>query len=567
MTFRRRDLSLTIAAFILYAAFSTFAQGPRADFNRVQTYDVQHYLIRASFDAKQKAVLGDTTVRLKPLRPGLRAVDLDAVGLSFESVSLESSGLALDHKKTPSGISVLLDKAYGLEDMIAIRFKYRTNPTKGVYFVDPPSRSDVSQRSAQIWTQGEPDEARHWIPSFDFPSDKATTEQYLTVDPDQTVIGNGELVSKTPNPDGTVTWYYRMTVPYSTYLISFVIGKYVRIDDQYKNIPLSYYTYPGREKTARDAFGDTKKMMAVFGELTGLEYPFSKYDQTIVADFRFGGMENITATTMADTEIFFSDFEFGKGPVMDLVSHELAHSWFGNLVTCRNWAELWLNEGFATFMEAAYREKLNGRGDYMRKIRADAAAFLIDDSINRKRHALFNQRAGDVSALFDNAATTYNKGGAVIHTLREEIGNEAFWKGVNLYLARHKFASVESTDLKQAMEEASGKDLQWFFDQWVYGAGAPSLAVRPRYSQRSKTLTISVAQTQRLDTLTPSSFQLPLDLVIHTPAGRLDRKLLVTNRTQSFSFKLEARPKSIEVDPLEKIPLKKLQLRSIVSVR
>lgn len=555
------------AAFVLFAAFSALGQPSRPDFNRVQTYDVQHYVIRASFDQKQKGVYGETTVSLRPLKSEFRTAVLDAVGLAFESVVLEPTGIPLEHKSVNDTVVVTLDKAYGLSDVITVRFKYTAKPKKGVYFIDPPARSGGDQRSAQIWTQGEPDEARHWFPSFDFPSDKATTEQHLTVASALTVIGNGELVRKTDNANGTTTWHYRMTVPHSTYLVSFVVGKYLRIDDRYKEVPLAFYVYPGREKTAQNAFGDTKRMMGVFEELTGFAYPYNKYDQAIVAEFPFGGMENITATTMADTEIFFSDFEFGKGPVMDLVSHELAHSWFGNLVTCRNWAELWLNEGFATFMEAAYREKINGRGDYIRKIRADAATFLVDDTINRRRHALYNQRAGDVSALFDNAATTYNKGGAVIHTLREQVGDEAFWKGVNIYLSRHRFAAVETTDLRKAMEEASGEDLGWFFDQWVYGAGAPSLLVRQTYSHRNRNLTITVTQTQRPDTITPGSFRLPLDIVINRPGGNISNKILVTKRTQVFQFKVESKPTGIEIDPAEKLPLKKLQIRPISVTR
>src|SRR4029079_11279931 len=179
-------------------------------------------------------------------------------------------------------------------------------------------------------------------------------------------------LGKTENADGTETWHYKMPVPHSTYLISFVIGNYLKVEDRYKDIPLSFYVYPEMEAPARHAFGDTKRMIGVYEELTGVPFPYNKYDQTIVAEFQFGGMENITATTMADTEIFLADVDlFREGIVVDLVSHELAHSWFGDLVTCRNWAELWLNEGFATYMEAAYREKVNGRDDYIKAIRSD----------------------------------------------------------------------------------------------------------------------------------------------------------------------------------------------------
>ncbi|MEP6788762.1 MAG: M1 family metallopeptidase, partial [Acidobacteriota bacterium] len=433
----RRPSFLSPAAIIMIVAFSAFAQTKRPDFNRAQTFDAQNYTIRARFDRKDKKVFGDTTVSLKPLKSDFKVVELDAVDLAFESVTLDPSGVALEYKIIPGKVLVTLDKAYGPEDLISIRLKYSATPKKGVYFRDADTF-----HSDQIWSQGEAEEARYWFPSFDFPSDKATTEEYITANKGEVIVGNGEHLDNIENSDGTVTWHYKMTVPHSTYLVSFVIGKYTRVEGKYKDVPLGYYVYPGKENTGIKAFGDTPKMIAAYEELTGVPFPYNKYDQTVVSQFQFGGMENITATTMNDQEIFFADFDFGKSIVIDLVSHELAHSWFGDLVTCSNWAELWLNEGFATFMEAAYREKAFGHGDYIRKIKSDALEFLIDDATTRKRHGLYNMRAGDVAGLFDNASVTYHKGGAVLHTLREQIGTEAFWKAINIYLNRHTFGNV-----------------------------------------------------------------------------------------------------------------------------
>lgn len=563
MKSKKLVLSAFPAAVIMAAALFVSGQAPRANFDRARTFDAQHYTIRASFGRAAKTVFGDTTVSLKPLSAGFRTVELDAVGLDVQSVKLEPSGIDLQYKVQPKKVVITLDKSYGPEDTISIRLKYTTTaPAKGVYF-----QPAVEGRSAQIWTQGEAEEARYWFPCFDFPSDKATTEEILTVQKGETVIGNGEFLGKSDNPDNTVTWHYRMPVPHSTYLVSFVIGEYAKVEDKYRNVPLGFYVYPGREATARRAFGDTGKMMKVYEELTGIDFPYNKYDQTVVANFQFGGMENITATTMSDMEIFFADVDFLRDAfVTDLVSHELAHSWFGDLVTCSNWAELWLNEGFATYMEAAYREKMVGREDYIRKVMSDASDFLTDDSTNRKRHALYNHRAGDVDSLFENAATTYHKGGAVIHTLREQVGTEAFWRALNIYLNRHKFGNVTSTDLKAAMEETSGQDLDWFFEQWVYGAGAPKLDVRQTYRARTKTLTLTVTQTQG-DALTPMVFKLPLDLRIKTGTGESDQKLDVSKRTQTFSFKTNGKPLGVTLDPQEKIPLKRVKMRPLVAIR
>lgn len=536
------------------------AQMPRRDFNRPQTYDVEHYVIRASFDRAAKKVIGDTTIRLKPLRDGFASAEFDAVGLSFSSVTLEPVGTALSFKTAGGKVVVTLDKAYPAADPITLRFKHTATPKKGVYFVDEEVENGKVIHSSQIWTQGEPDEARHWFPSFDFPSDKATTEQFITADTGETVIGNGELVEEIKNPEGSVTFHYRMNIPIPTYLVSFVVGKYAKVSDKYREIPLGYYVYPGAESIVPVAYKNTKAMMQFFESITRIDYPFNKYDQTIVSSFTFGGMENVTATTMADTEIFAARNELFAAGVQDLVSHELAHSWFGNLVTCKNWAELWLNEGFATFMEAAFREKMYGRRNYQIKIMRDAENFIIDDAVNRKRNALFNQNADDVAALFDRPATTYNKGGAVLHTLREEVGDEAFWKAVNVYLERHRFGSVESTDLLKVMEETSGRDLDWFFDQWVYMGGHPKLSVRQLWNEQNKTLRLTVTQTQKADKLTPAVFRLPMEVEFTTASGKETKPLKVTKRTETFSFKLAARPTEVKVDPSEKIPVKTVKI-------
>ena len=549
---------------VSFFAFSIEAQTPRPDFNRTSTFDVQHYVLRVSFDREKKKIRGDTTVRLKPLNDGLREVVLDSVDISYTSVTLEPSGTPLKYKTDRDKIIVALDRSYSAKDTVAIRFQYSAMPKKGIYFVPEERQPDNTKvHSSQIWTQGEAEEARHWFPSFDFPSDKATTEQFITAEKGETVVGNGDLIDERENEDGTVTHHFKMPVPHSTYLVSFVIGEYTRTSGKFKNVPLGYYVYPGKEAIVSKAFGKTRDVLRIYEELTGIEFPYMKYDQTIVSGFTFGGMENITATTMADTEIFLANYPFGQSAVENLVSHEAAHSWFGNLVTCKNWAELWLNEGFATFMEAAYLEKMYGRSAYMAKVASDAATFLADDAINPKRNGLFNRNAGNVNALFDRPATTYNKGGAVLHTLREEIGDRAFWKGVNDYLNRYKFANVESTDLRAAMEAASGKKLDWFFDQWVYGIGSPKLDVKQAYDQRTKTLTLTIAQTQKADKFTPAAYRLPIDLDIVIDKGTKTEKVDITKRLATFKFKTDGKPTRLRFDNKEKIPIKTIKIEPL----
>jgi aminopeptidase N len=544
--------------------FSIAAQTSQNNFNRIRSFDVQNYIIRTNFDRTNKTVFGDTTVLLKPLKNDFKSFEFDAVNLKFESVKLEISNTELTYKTANNKIFITLDKPYSSSDTISVRLKYSAQPKKGIYFVDEQRENGSILRSSQIWTQGEPEESRHWFPSYDFPDDKATSEQFITVEKDETAIANGELLETIENTNQTKTFHFRMSAPHSTYLTSFVVGTYAKVSDSYKNIPLGYFVYTDRTAIVPKAYGRTKDMMRVFEELTKVNFPFNKYDQTIVANFTFGGMENITATTMADTEIFLADFEFGKSAVEDLVSHELAHSWFGNLLTCKNWAELWLNEGFATYMEAAYREKTYGRNSYLSKIRSNAEQFMIDDLINKKKHGLFNTSAGNVEGLFDNPTTTYQKGGAVIHTLRETVGTENFWKAINIYLTRHKFQNVETGDLKKALEEVSGMNLDWFFLQWVYGTGHPKINVKQFYNPQTKVLDLTVSQVQSSGNLTPAAFTLPMDLEITTAKGAKTEKVEIKKRIERVSIKLDGKPSKIIFDKDEKIPLKRVKYETLI---
>lgn len=559
-------------AFFLYTflcfflAFPLSAQQNRPNFNRIRAYDVQHYIIRVSFDRAEKTVFGDTTIQLKPLQNEFKELAFDADRLNFESIKLEPSGKDLTFRQAGEKIFIALDKSYSPADLISVRLKYSVKPKTGVIFVDEKREKGKITRPAQIWTQNQPEDAHRWFPSYDFPDDKATSEEFITVKNDETAIGNGELIKITENADGTKTFHYKMPVRHSTYLTSFVVGNYSKVSGSYKNIPLGFYVYPGKESIVSDAFGKTKDILRILEDLTGIDFPFNKYDQTLVANFKqFSAMENITATTFYDKDVILVETDSGKKLVEDTVAHELAHSWFGNLVTCRNWAELWLNEGFATYMEAAYREKMYGRKEYLRLIQEDVYEHFYEEKRRSLHHGLFNLLARPDDSIFDT--TTYQKGGVVIHMLRETIGDKAFWKAVHAYLARHKFENVETPDLQNAMEEASGKNLDWFFGQWVYACGFPRLEAEQIYNPAQQTLTLTIKQVQEADNLVPAAFILPMDVEITTENGAQIEKIQIDKRNQSFTFKLNGKLKKIEFDKDFKIPLKILKMEPVKTLK
>jgi aminopeptidase N len=556
----KRFLSRFILNGLLALAFAagSLAQTP---VDRPRVYDVLNYTIRMSFDAPKKIVYGDTTVKLTPLATPLTSVDLDAVDMKFASVGFQGDSKELKFRLTESGITVELGRTVRPGDSVSLRFKYTISaPKKGVTFIAASAANDPAKRPAQIWTQNEPADARYWFPSFDFPSDKATSEEFITVKTGEVAIGNGALIDSKPGSDGTVTYHYRMDQPHSTYLTSFVVGDYVRLEDKHGNIPLGFYTYESRRPVAQIAFSRTKDMMATYETLTGIAFPFAKYDQIMVSGFdEISGMENVTATTLSDDTILFAAYPFGKAIVEDLISHELAHSWFGNLVTCKNWSELWLNEGFATFMEAVWREKNGDRAAYIRKLLEDRQEYFADDAIQKTHHALQNKLAKPDNSLFD--ATTYQRGGLVLHMLRETVGDSAFWKGVNIYLNKHKFDLVISSDLQAAMEEASGQKLQWFFDQWVYTPGYPRLEMQQKYNASTGQLQLTLSQVQKTDTGMPPAFRFPLDVEILTASGAVNQTFEITKRTETFTIKLSEAPTKLTVDKAEKVILKTIKVR------
>jgi aminopeptidase N len=370
------------------------------------------------------------------------------------------------------------------------------------------------------------------------------------------------LVDVKKNPDRTRTFHWSMDQVFSSYLISMVVGDYAQIKDRVGDIDLEYNTYHKTESVVRPIFAKTPKMLRWYENVLGIPFPYKRYGQTIVASFIFGGMENITATTMADSEIMFSRPGDGEDSADELISHELSHSWFGDLVTCRDWSELWLNEGLATFMEASYAESEGGRPAYLKKLEEDQREYFAEDLADH-RHPLVNRNYTTGMELFDT--TTYKKGGFVIHMLRETVGDEAFWRSLHAYLEEFKYGNVTSADLEAVFERESGKDLTWFFKQWVYQAGAPDLVVQYHYDAGAAKLKVTVTQRQIADGKVPEVFRFPLEILITTAQGTKTVVADVNERSHTFVFDVTEGPSAVTVDPQMKV-LKKVEVSRLTEV-
>lgn len=515
-----------------------------AELRAPRNFDVQHYIIRVSFNRDTKTVFGDVTVKIKPLTPALKTFNLNAKDLNVKKVTVESSNKELFFKTLRDKLDITLDRAYSVNETISVRIVYQAQPNRGLYFTKQGEKNSFVV-PAQIWTQGEPEDNSAWFPCYDFPDDKATTEQFITTDSDELAIGNGVLIETTTNPDKTKTYHWSLDAPYATYLVSMVVGKYVKLEDKYKDTAIEYYVYPGSEEVSRKAFNQTLHMMELFENNFRFPFPYKRYAQTIVADFNiFAGMENMTSTTLADTYIL-NENAYMNEATEELISHELAHSWFGNLVTCKNWSHLWLNEGFATYMEAAYDEQTEGRAAYLQKIRSDAMTYLMPNPYGIS-HPLVNKYYNLQSELFDEV--TYQKGSVVIHMLRQTVGDEIFWQALNLYLNEFKFKAAETSDLQRIFERVSGQNLQWFFDQWVYKTGVPMLKADYSFDKQTQMLRVNLTQTQPSNPGVPAVFRVKVDVKITTSTGIQNEIVEMNKQNQSFFLKVNGELQSVKID-------------------
>src|SRR6185295_9512010 len=421
--------------------------GTPARYMPTRQYDLQHLRLDLVFDWDAKSVAGTATNTLAPLLPGLDAVVFHAIGLDVQKVRVDGAERLFDVDPQAGTLTVRLGRAYGPEDRLEVAVDYSANPQGGLYFVGPDKAYPGKPR--QIYSQGETELNRYWFPSWDYPNDRATTEMIATVERPFTVIGNGELVEVDERPDGRRTYHWRMDVPHTTYLVSVAIGELIKVSDEWRGIPVDYYVPPSddAEARARRSFGDTPGILEYYSTATGRPYPYAKYAQAAVIDYMWGGQENISATTQTARTLHDAraalDFT-SEG----LVAHEAAHQWFGDLLTCEDWSNAWLNEGFADYFTALY--KLDAHGDDELAMEMDdlRARYLAEASQKYQR-PIVTRRYADPVDMFDSH--TYEKGALVLHMVRYLLGEEGWWKGIRSYVERFAGRTVTTADFQSAM--------------------------------------------------------------------------------------------------------------------
>ena len=542
--FRNANNGRDHTAFLALAALlAIFIAAPRlrADepYARSRDYDLQHSKIALRFDLEQKKVLGEVTHSLSILHVGTAKIVFDSAGLTIQKVTVNKA--AAKFETTGEKLIIPLAAEAKSGDKFDIIIRYEGKPTKGMYFILPDK--DYPDRPSQIWTQGESEDTHYYLPTYDYPNDRLTTETILTVPSSWMTVSNGKLISVSDAGKGLKTWYWKESVPSSTYLITVVAGEFEEVKDTWRGIPVTYYAPKGRGDRLAINFGRTPAMMELFSKKFGVDYAWEKYAQVMVDDFVAGGMENSSATTNTSNSLVHPKLapEYLTGED-DLISHELGHQWFGDLVTCKDWGDIWLNEGFATFLEAVWSEAHFGKeeADYERW--NNAREWFESGNLWNKpivRHDF------DDSSEFDGNA--YGKGGWVLYMLRHQLGEDAFYRGIKHYLEVNRGKNVVTADLSKAIEEATHANVDQFFSQWVYGAGAPKFDLSYTYDGEKHQVMLTVKQTQKVEGRV-GLFRVPVDVEITTATGPKLYNIVVSKDKQTFSLPAESAPLMVLFD-------------------
>ena len=505
-------------------------------------------------DFSKSYLYGKAWITLTPHFYATDSLTLDAKGMEFNKVAIVSGGKQIPLKYTYDDwlLRIKLDRTYKAGEKYIVYIDYTAKPDefeakydasamlgiKGMYFINP--KGEDKNKPTQIWTQGETEASSAWFPTIDHTAQKTTQELTVTVDNKYVTLSNGKLVSQKKNADGTRSDYWKMDLPHSPYLFFLGVGDYAVIKDSWRGKEVNYYVEKEYASVAKKIFGNTPEMMTFFSKITGVDYPWVKYSQITGRDYVAGAMENTTATLHQ---------EYAQQDARELIdgnfwestiAHELFHQWFGDYVTAESWSNLTLNESFANYSETLWDEYKYG------KDAGDATNF---NSMNGYLRGASNQNKDLVRFHYHNRedmfdAVSYNKGGRILHMLRNHIGDSAFFKALNLYLTTYKFKSAEAHQLRLAFEEVTGRDLNWFFNQWYFNSGHPSVNIDYVYDDAAGKVNVIVKQVQTTGKL----FRLPMAIDVYNGSQKTRHNVWVNGPVDTFTFSYSKRPDLVNVD-------------------
>jgi len=532
-----------VAAFSLLSAPSLHAQqvdvwSRPVQIERSRSCDFIHYRIELAFDLDAKFFRGENRITLTPLGEEVDRCEIDAEEIIIETV-LGQAGEELLFERSDTSIVIVFPRPLSNGDTIDVTVKYRGENPEGCFFFDDASDDHPQMVSTDSW----PNEAHHWIPLYDHPNDKVTHELIITVPEGNRVLSNGRLVGVTENEEkGTTTWHWSQNLPHSTYLFMLAIGPFAVIEDSLGDLPVSYWVYPEDEEDARWIFAKTPRMIEFYGDLFDYPYPWAKYAQ-VTTPHLSGGAEATSATILGDGVIHDrraeQDFSWES-----TIAHEVAHQWWGDLITLREWSHTWLNESFGTYSDYLWTRHEWGEDDGAWDLLKKKNRYLREANDRYIRPIVFN-RYDNPGDNFDSH--TYPKGACILHQLRYLLGEEPFFKTLSTFLHEHAFRPVDTHDFMKTVKEVNGQNMDWFFKQFIFRPGHPVLEVLSNWDAEAGEVRLTVAQTQSRDHGVPI-YRMPVQIGIVTPSGKRVEEVWLTSEHDTFVFPSREEPLLVRFD-------------------
>ncbi len=560
------DLAIAVAAALLMLAGVALAQpaesirtlspDPLRYVSPSRAYDTDHTAVDLDVDLKARRVAGHVTHTVRALRSDLSEIRMNCVELVVDSVTVNGRRANFEYPvRANQSTSWLAGASAGTaDDQIAIacdpplarnakaevRVYYSGHPEIGLYWIRP--EKGLPEKRYEVWSQGEGEDNRYWIPCNDYPNDKATFEGRFRVAKGYTAISNGTLVEKRDVGNQT-EFYWKLDQPQVSYLIMLAVAEYKILEQKAGNIPLSYVVPPGTDDaTILRGYGLTPDMMAFFEKEIGIPYPFSKYAQIVVQDYIYGGMENTTATVMNSRTLFDERTQLTRDDV-NLVAHELAHQWWGDMLTCREWSHMWLNEGFATYYAYLYKRQQEGGDAFQYQMNNAHQDVIKADDVDPRPMVVDFYNRTDAR----NNAHVYVKGASLLHMLRGILGDDLYRETIRHYGQSNQHDVVDTQDLMRAVREVTGENLDWFFEQWAFLAGHPKFKVTKHWDKETRVLSLKVEQTQETGGLVPV-FRVPVDIEVTWKGGSETHRVLIEDTNSTFYFATPAEPQMVIFD-------------------
>jgi aminopeptidase N len=534
-----------VVVFFMLIGFVSIAQNASYKPEKEKIHDLVHTKLKVDFNFEDKTMNGEAWLTAKPHFYSKNKITLDAKAMLIHEVSMDDKKLNYFYDNLK--LSIDLPRTFNRAEEFTIYIKYTAQPekvyqkgstaitgAKGLYFINADG-SDKN-KPTQIWTQGETEASSCWFPTLDAPNQKTSQEIYITVPNKYVTLSNGELVSQVNKGNNRID-YWKFDKKHAPYLFFMGIGVYEIVKDSYKNIPVNYYVEKEYAPFAKDIFGLTPEMIGFFSDKLGVEYPWNKYSQIVGRDYVSGAMENTTAVMHGERAYQKPGQLIDENVQENTIAHELFHHWFGDLVTSESWSNLTLNESFANYSEYLWREYKYGKVNSEMHFYKNMQAYLKGQSENKH---LVRFDYNDKEDMFD--LVSYNKGGSILHMLRSYLGDEAFFLGLKQYLTTYKYQTAEVHQLRLIFEKLTGKDLNWFFNQWYFGGGHPNIEISYDYNTLRKTVTVNVIQLQT------EKFKFPFAIDVFEASKRTRHHVFVDGNDASFTFPYRKQPNLIQVN-------------------